>query len=342
MSDSISLFEQRKQDHIRLAMMDDNQASELNQFDRVRLNHQALPEMDFSDISITSQRFGQPVKTPFLVSSMTAGHQHGEQINFNLAAACAQTGWAMGVGSQRRQLTDNNAASEWHAIRKHFPDVVLFANLGIAQIIEHSAEDILPLIESLQAQALIIHCNPLQECIQPEGTPNFANGIAKIVSLCHQLPVPVVVKETGCGFSRKTLQQLMNKGIAAVDVSGSGGTHWGRIEGHRAAHLPSLQQAAETFRNWGISTVQSLNYAKNLAPDFEIWASGGIRHGLDAAKAIALGGKTVGFAKPMLEVALQSIDAIVERMNQIEFELKVTMFCTGSKTLDKLQGALDL
>ncbi|WP_367608407.1 type 2 isopentenyl-diphosphate Delta-isomerase [Legionella sp. W05-934-2] len=341
MANSISQFEQRKQDHIRLAMMDDNQATELNQFDQVQLTHQALPEINFNDISITGQRFGRAVATPFLVSSMTAGHQHGEQINFNLAAACAQTGWAMGVGSQRRQLTDESAAREWQAIREHFPEVVLFANLGIAQIIEHPAEAILPLIESLQAQALIIHCNPLQECIQPEGTPNFANGIAKIVSLCHRLAVPVIIKETGCGFSEKTLQQLMNKGIAAVDVSGSGGTHWGRIEGHRSSHLPSNQQAALTFRNWGISTVQSLYHAKRLSPDFEIWASGGIRHGLDAAKAIALGGKTVGLAKPMLEVALQSVEAVVERMTQFEFELKVAMFCTGSKTLDELQGALN-
>jgi len=342
MSDSIPLFEQRKQDHIRLAMMPDNQASELNQFDQLQLSHQALPEINFTDVCIASHRFGQPVKTPFLVSSMTAGHQNGERINYNLAAACAQTGWAMGVGSQRRQLTDKGASREWESIRKHFPDIVLFANLGIAQIIECEVEDILPILDSVQAGALIIHCNPLQECIQPEGTPNFANGIAKITSLCQSLPIPVIVKETGCGFSRKTLHQLRNTGIAAVDVSGSGGTHWGRIEGHRADHLPKHQNAAQTFRNWGITTVQSLSYAKAVAPNFEIWASGGIRHGLDAAKAIALGGKTVGLAKPMLEVALVSKEAVIERMEQIEHDLKIAMFCTGSKTLDQLQEALNL
>ncbi len=337
MQNDYSQFEQRKRDHIELAMMPVNQSSELNPFDDLHLMHEALPDLNFNDLSIQSIRFNKPVEKPFLVSSMTAGHSNAININQHLIEACAQTGWAMGVGSQRRELTDNNAAFEWKPLRRDFPQVSVFSNLGIAQLIDTPIADIQRLIDALQAQALIVHCNPLQEAIQPEGTTQFKGCWEALAQLIKNLPVPVIVKETGCGFSKNTLSRLNDLGVAAVDVSGLGGTHWGRIEGHRAAHDPLKQKAAETFRNWGIDTVQSVKNAVAINPTFEIWGSGGVRHGLDAAKLFALGATTVGFAKPMLEAALESTEQVVAKMASVEYELKVAMFCTGSLILGDLK-----
>jgi isopentenyl-diphosphate delta-isomerase len=337
MQDDYSQFEQRKRDHIALALMPDNQTSELNPFDRFELTHEALPDLNFDEINISGMRFNQPVEKPFLVSSMTAGHTKAASINQHLIAACAQSGWAMGVGSQRRELTDETAAFEWAPLRRAFPEVALFSNLGVAQAVHTPLEVIQKLIDALQAKALIIHCNPLQECLQPEGTPQFKDCWQALELLTKKLPTPIVVKETGCGFSKRTLARLNDIGVGAVDVSGLGGTHWGRIEGHRASQDPLRHQAAQTFRNWGIDTLQSVQNAVSIDPQFEIWGSGGVRHGLDAAKLFAQGASSVGFAKPMLEAALQSTEQVLTKMATIEYELKTALFCTGSRTLHELK-----
>ncbi|KTD17473.1 type 2 isopentenyl-diphosphate Delta-isomerase [Legionella jordanis] len=337
MQDNYSQFERRKQDHIELALRDSNQASELNVLDQFSLCHEALPDLDFSDIVIASNRFGRAVEKPFFVSSMTAGHRDAVNINHNLMEACAASRWAMGVGSQRRELTDPQAAHEWSLLRRNFPKLNLFSNLGIAQLIHSPIEQIQRLTDALEAEALIIHCNPLQEALQPEGTPQFKGCWQALSDLTARLAIPVVIKETGCGFSTTTLQRLNDLGIAAVDVSGLGGTHWGRIEGQRAAEGSVQQKAAISFRNWGIDTVQSVKNAVSIAPKFEIWGSGGVRHGLDAAKLFALGVSSVGFAKPMLNAALEQANAVFELMMTIEYELKVAMFCTGSRVLSELK-----
>lgn len=337
MPDDYSQFEKRKQDHIELALMQTNQANELNTFDSVSLIHEALPDINFEDISMASERFGRPVKTPFMVSSMTAGHRDAQVINQRLLMACAHTGWAMGVGSQRRELTDKKAAFEWQPLRRDYPHVSLLSNLGIAQLISTPLTDIQRLTDALKADALIIHCNPLQECIQPEGTPLFKGCWQALSDLVAALPLPVVVKETGCGFSEATLRRLNDIGVAAVDVSGLGGTHWGRIEGHRAVDEPLRRRASVTFGNWGIDTVKSVSDACALHPSFEVWGSGGVRHGLDAAKLFALGASTVAFAKPMLNAAVCSADEVLLEMASIEYELKVAMFCTGSRVLGELK-----
>lgn len=337
MSDDYSKFEQRKKDHIKLALMSSNQATEWNMFDRISLMHDAIPDLDFSDISIASHRLGCSVTTPFIVSSMTAGHQDAVDINRNLLQACSQMDWAMGVGSQRRELTDKKGALEWQELRRSYPKVSLFSNLGISQLIHSTTDQIKRLTDVLEAQALIIHCNPLQECIQPEGTPTFKGSWHHLSELVKKISLPVVVKETGCGFSTATLIRLNEIGVAAVDVSGLGGTHWGRIEGHRAVDDPIRQQTAITFADWGIDTVQSVCDAVKLNPSYEIWGSGGVRHGLDAAKLIALGASTVGFAKPILQAALQTVEDVVAVMSSMEYELKVAMFCTGSRNLCDLK-----
>ncbi|MCL5272361.1 MAG: type 2 isopentenyl-diphosphate Delta-isomerase [Gammaproteobacteria bacterium] len=337
MQNDYSQFEQRKRDHIELALMPANQSSELNPFDQFSLVHEAMPDINFDDITIQSIRFKQAVQSPFFVSSMTAGHLNALNINRRLIEACSQSNWAMGVGSQRRELTDKQASFEWEPIRRDFPKTQLFSNLGIAQIINTPASSIQRLIDSLQANALIIHCNPLQECIQPEGTTQFKGCWDALAALVKQIPVPVIIKETGCGFSQHTLTRLNEIGVAAVDVSGVGGTHWGRIEGHRA-NMDSIRHGtADTFRNWGIDTLQSVKNAVKINPVFEIWGSGGVRHGLDAAKLIALGATSIGFAKPMLEAALNSTEQVLNKMATIEYELKTAMFCTGSQMLGDLK-----
>jgi isopentenyl-diphosphate delta-isomerase len=337
MQNDYSQFEQRKRDHIELALLPTNQSTELNVFDQFHLVHEALPDIDFKDISTHCSRLGCSVPTPFIISSMTAGHTQAISINERFMEACSQSGWAMGVGSQRREITDSQATKEWIALRKAFPKVCLFSNLGIAQLITTPLATLLRLTEAIQAQALIIHCNPLQECIQPEGTPQFKGAFEALTQLIPFLPIPVVIKETGCGFSKNTLTRLNDLGVAAVELSGAGGTHWGRIEGHRATQDPIRQQTALTFANWGINTLQSLVNANDIHPSFEIWGSGGVRNGLDAAKLIALGATTVGFAKPILEAALQSTTEVVQKMATIEYELKTAMFCTGSLTLSDLK-----
>ena len=320
MTNDYGQFEKRKQDHIKLALMESNQANELNTFDKVSLIHNALPDIDFDEISIEGERFGSKVLKPFIVSSMTAGHSDALNINRNLIEACAKSGWAMGVGSQRRELTDKDAAFEWKELRRDYPKVSLFSNLGIAQLILTPLVDLERLTDALAADALIIHLNALQECIQPEGTPNFKGGIRALADLVKALPIPVIVKETGCGFSDETLAKLNDIGVAAVDVSGLGGTHWGRIEGHRAVNDPVRSRAALAFHNWGIDTVQSVINARSLRP-----------------KLFALGASSVAFAKPLLNAALQSAKDVLSLMTALEYELKVAMFCTGSLTLRDLK-----
>ncbi len=340
MSTTIEQFEQRKQDHIELALKAQHQTMHLNALDAISLPHEALPDLDFNDISLTSTRFKQTVAKPFFVSSMTAGHKHAARINSHLLEACHHMHWAMGVGSQRRELFDKEAMDEWRTMRARFPNVALFSNLGIAQAITCSLSQLQALVDSIKAQALIIHCNPLQEVIQPEGTPFFKGCWQALERIVQTLKLPVIVKETGCGFSQATLQRLNDIGIAAVDVSGLGGTHWGRIEGARRVPDSPGFHAAHTFKDWGVTTVDSIKQAIALKPNFEIWGSGGVRHGLDAAKLLALGATQIGLAKHMLKAAKVNASAVQQAMMLIEYELKIALFCTGSSAPAMLKGKL--
>jgi len=331
-------FESRKGDHIRLSLSDRNEAVGESGLDRVQLLHEALPDLNFSQISLEVRSLGAKLKTPYLISSMTAGHVDSLNLNLTLAKAASARGWRMGVGSQRREIHDPQAVKEWKTIRKQAPHVQLLGNLGLAQLISSSLEDVERLVEGIEAHGMIIHLNALQECMQPEGTPNFKGGLKAIEKLCARLKrVPVIVKETGCGFSRATLKRLRSTGVAAVDVSGLGGTHWGRIEGARAKSQDVRHQAAQSFASWGISTVDSLVDAMEVKADYEVWASGGVRSGVDAAKLLAMGAGTVGFAKPLLEAAVRGDEALDHRMSVLEYELQTALFCLGVATIAELK-----
>jgi isopentenyl-diphosphate Delta-isomerase len=333
-------FEQRKQDHIDFSLKQANQTPELSGLEIIRLEHDALPDLNFDEVCIKTKRFGQTINTPFFVSSMTAGHKEAIDINRRLMKACSHTKWWMGVGSQRRELTDKKASNEWKLLRQEFPEVALMSNIGLAQIISHRLQEIKILTENLNACALIVHLNPLQECIQPEGTPQFKGGLKALEQLVKAIDIPIIVKETGCGFSKKTLKRLIDIGIDAIDVSGTGGTHWGRIEGMRATPDSIEKSAASTFKNWGINSIESIKNAMSLEPNCEIWGSGGVRNGLDSAKLIALGATSIGLAKPLLEAALISVEHTVKLMQAVEHELKIALFCSGSPRLCSLKEAL--
>ena len=301
--EDIQVFEQRKKEHVLLSLHASNEALGGSGLDKVQLIHTSLPELNFEDINISRKAFGHQMATPFLVSSMTAGHQGSVALNIRLARACAQHGWLMGVGSQRRELTDEKAKDEWRKLKDEVPEVRLMGNIGLSQLISVSPESIQKLVSSLEAVAMIVHLNPLQECLQMEGTPYFANGIKAIENVIRHLDVPVVLKETGCGISRHTFQKVAQLKLGAVDISGFGGTHWGRIEGKRVRMLRDSQEelkepvdirtrilieTAEAFSSWGLSTVESLLEGLKIQPSFELWASGGVRTGLDAAKLLAM------------------------------------------------------
>jgi isopentenyl-diphosphate delta-isomerase len=226
----------------------------------------------------------------------------------------------------------SGATDQWKELRAEFPELILFANLGLSQLPGAFTTDVARVVESIRAQALVVHANALQEALQPEGTPQFKGGVAALARLTRELTVPVVLKETGCGFSKNTMLKLRETGLSALDVSGLGGTHWGRIEGARARVADPIRGgAAETFAQWGESTVQSLLTAHELCPELELWGSGGVRSGLDAAKAIALGAHRVGYAQPALAAALQGDEALSLWMEQQEYELKLALFCTGMR-----------
>lgn len=343
MSEDLGLFEKRKEEHIEFALRPECEAYESNALDTIKLRHEALPDLNVDEITLSHTRLGVVVPTPFIVSSMTAGHDNAELINYRLMEACSHFGWGMGVGSQRRELFDEDASLVWWRLRQSFPNVSLFGNLGIAQAIQTPLDVLLRLIEKLQASAFIIHTNPLQEMIQPEGTPSFKGALEAIHQIAHALPVPLIIKETGCGFSKETFKRLSEAGVRAVDVSGLGGTHWGRVEGFRAGDDAIRKETSVTFKNWGISTVQSvLNGIPFHSADFEIWGSGGVRHGLDAARLLAMGATTIGFAKPALQRALLSEEALHEWMMTIAYELKTAMFCTDSRKISDLRGKYDI
>ncbi len=347
MAETLEAFQKRKQDHISLALDASNEAIGGSGLDRIDLIHEALPELDFEEVSLKSQILGFEVEKPLIISSMTAGHVDSIDLNQRLARVAQQKGWLMGVGSQRRELYDSLALNEWKSVRKAAPKVRLLGNLGLSQLIQTTTDKVKELVDGLEATAMIIHLNPLQECFQPEGTPHFKGGLKAIERLARELAgTPIIVKETGCGFSETALKRLKDVGIRAVDLSGFGGTHWGRIEGQRASvgstdtgvTSQTKAAAAETFKNWGISTAESMTNALNVHPNYEVWASGGVRSGLDAARLFAMGAKCVGFAKPILQAALLGDDELAKRIDTIEYELKVALFCTGSKNIDLLRA----
>jgi isopentenyl-diphosphate delta-isomerase len=339
MAVAMSSIEHRKSDHIRVNLDERVRAHDVSTgFERFRFVHSALPEIDLADVDLSQEFLGARLKTPLLISSMTGGVHEGFEINRRLARAAEDFGCAMGVGSQRAAIEDP-ALARFFRIRDEAPTIPIFANLGAVQLnLGYDVDDCRRVVEMIDANALILHLNPLQEALQIDGDRDYRHLLARIESVCRALEKPVIVKEVGWGISATVARRLVDAGVAAIDVSGAGGTSWSYVEGQRAADWVT-RRICESFQSWGIPTLTSLRMVKQAAPAVPIIASGGLMTGIDAAKAIAFGADMVGFAGPLLRAAAASEAGAHELLSALIEELRISMFCTGSKNLHALRQA---
>ena len=331
--------ESRKLDHIRINLQEDVQFPRISTgFERYRLTHQAVPELSLHDIDTSVHVFGKQLKSPILISSMTGGTDSARRINRHLAAAAQEHAVAMGLGSQRAAIEDESLGDSFY-VRELAPDILLFANLGAVQLnYGYGIDECRKAIDMVSADALILHFNVLQEAVQAEGDVDFSGLLKKIESICARLAVPVVAKEVGWGFSQRNVVDLANAGVSAIDVAGSGGTSWSEVEYHRAP-TQFHARVARSFADWGIPTAEALACAVAAAPGLPVFASGGLRDGVDVAKCIALGACLAGLASPFLSAADESAEAVDLLLSELNAQLRIAMFCTASQDIDQLRNA---
>jgi isopentenyl-diphosphate Delta-isomerase len=332
-------IEQRKKDHIDIILSGQAKHANPAGFDDISFEHNALPEIDFAEIDLSTSFLGKALKLPFLASSMTGGPQLGGRINMSIAEAAQELGFAMGVGSQRIALGGGVNHGLDKSIRRVAPGIALYANLGAVQLVHGmTIDDARRAVDLIEADALILHLNPLQEALQPGGDRNWSGVSAAIAKLCETLPVPVIAKEVGAGISVPVAQRLADYGVAAIDVAGAGGSSWAAVEGRRTSSQEG-QHLGELFRDWGIPTARALHDISQAFPAMPLIASGGIRHGLDGAKAIRLGASLVGQAAALLPAATQGTEQVVQHVREWSEALRVACFATGSASLEELRRA---
>lgn len=328
----------RKSDHIRINLRKDVNSDITTGLEDYYFIHDALPEIDLKDIDLSTKFFTKSLRLPLLISSMTGGTPEGEKINLLLATAAEKYGCAMGLGSLRAAI-DHPESAGTYKVRKSAPNILLLANLGAVQLnYGYGLDQCRKAVDIIEADGLILHLNPLQEALQPEGETNFFGLLAKIETICSKLGRPVIVKEVGWGISENTAKQLFNAGVSAIDVAGAGGTSWSQVELHRLK-TQSRQRIAADFRSWGIPTAESIRMVVNAAPDLPVIASGGIKTGMDIAKCIALGASLGGIAGPLLRAAAISGDELDLLLDEIKTELTITMFATGKSKIEELKKA---
>jgi isopentenyl-diphosphate delta-isomerase len=330
----------RKVEHLRICLNEDVQAKGISYgLESYRFIHQALPEIDLEEVDTSQSLFGRKIAAPILISSMTGGAEWANRINRTLAQAANKWGIPMGVGSQRAAIENPELAYSYR-IRELAPDVPLIANLGAVQLnYGYSIGQCLEAVEMLEADALFLHLNALQEAVQPHGNTNFKGLLAKISEVCETLAkrnIPVIVKEVGNGLSGTVCRKLWEAGVRGLDVSGSGGTSWSEVERFRVEREVE-KKAAGNFADWGIPTAQSILWARDACPEATIIGSGGIRNGVDVAKVLALGADLAGLALPFLKAAEESIEAVDTVIEQLVRELRISMFCIGARTIQELQ-----
>jgi len=331
----------RKADHLRICLDEDVQSHRItNGLERYRFTHCALPELNRDEVDISTTFLGKRIATPLLISSMTGGTEQARIINQRLAQAAQRFGLAMGVGSQRVAV-ENPELTHTFSVRTYAPDAFLFANLGAVQLnYDYGLSQCQKAVDALEADALILHLNPLQEAVQTEGDVNFKGLFGKIEQLVKVLPVPVVAKEVGNGVSAAVAQRLLDVGVAAIDVAGAGGTSWARVESERARD-EKQRRLGNTFADWGIPTAECITDIRTLAESsgaqVPLIASGGLRNGLHAAKAIALGADLAGLALPFLKAASHSDAALAQVSEALIAEVTTVLFCTGSAQLSDLR-----
>jgi len=332
------LITQRKQDHIQAVQEDPKVERQQSGFDQIQLMHRALPELDYDKIDTSCEWLGYSMSFPLLISSMTGGGATNlEKINIHLAEAAEATRIPMAVGSQRAMLENPKAAKSFK-LRQYAPNVPLIANIGAVQLnygVTH--ELIQKAIDTLQADALYLHLNPLQEIIQPEGDRNFSQLFDKIAQLVKALDVPVILKEVGSGMSAQDIERGIQAGVEWFDLAGRGGTSWSRIEAHRSENNLGI-----LFQDWGLTTVQALRISQAYQSRANFIASGGIRNGIEMAKAVIMGAQFCGVAAPLLGPASDSTQATIDKILQLKQEFNTAQFLLGQANLQGLRRNQDL
>jgi isopentenyl-diphosphate Delta-isomerase len=336
---TVTETEARKADHLKICLDENVQCSEVTHgLDRYRFTHTCLPEIDFSDIRLTTDFLGKSLGAPLLISSMTGGTELARLINQRLATVAQHYQIAMGVGSQRVAL-ENPSLARTFSVRSQAPDILLLANVGAVQLnYGYGVAECQRMVDLLEADALILHINPLQECVQTGGDTNFRGLLAKIAQLCQTLPVPVIAKEVGNGISAPIAQQLIQTGVAAIDVAGAGGTSWAKVESERATDARQ-RRLGQTFADWGLPTADCITAVRSVNQQIPLIASGGLRNGLEVAKAIALGADLAGLAWPFLQAAHDSEASLYALVDVLIAEIATVLFCTGNPTLADLKTA---
>lgn len=334
--------ENRKNEHIEICLQENvNAVGITSGFENYKFRHNALPEIDFADIQLHSRFLNKIIQAPFLISSMTGGTKKAWEINERLAKAAEYKGWAMGIGSLRAAIENEELAYSYH-VRKVAPTIPLLANLGAVQLnYRYNIEQCRKAIELIGADGLVLHLNSMQEVFQPEGNTNFKDLLSKIKLICRQLEVPVGVKEVGWGISGDTAIKLADAGVQFIDVAGAGGTSWSQVEKLRSKDI-IFQKAAETFKGWGNPTSECIVEVRNSLPQCTIIGSGGIRNGLDATKAICLGSDLAGFGRSLLSASVQSDEHLYSLFEQLELEFKIAMFGIGVKDIISLKKSTSL
>ena len=328
----------RKSDHILINLNEEVQSSLRTGLERYHFVHNAIPEIDLSEIDLQTTFMAKRLDTPLLISSMTGGTKQADKINVSLAEAAQEKGIAMGAGSQRAVIEEPTLAAGMN-LRQYAPDILLFANLGAVQLnYGYGILECERAVEMLEADALILHLNPLQEALQPEGDTRFAGLLDKISDICRKLPVPVIVKEVGWGLSKEAAVRLVETGVAAIDVAGAGGTSWSQVEMHRTKS-PERAAIAAAFIDWGIPTADAIIEVREALPDIPLIASGGLRSGIDVTKCLALGADLGGIAGPLLKEAIKSTEAVIAHIEQIEAQIRLSMFATGTHEILGLRSA---
>lgn len=333
-------IKRRKKDHLKNAISDASQIGNPG-FGEYRFVHNALPEINFEDINTTTKFLGKKVNLPFFISCMTGGVTEGQRLNKNLSLAAQSAKIALGVGSQRVAI-EYPRLKRLFQVRKYAADIPIMANVGLVQLnYGFGLIEFQQIVDMVEADALAVHINSIQEVIQPEGDRNFEKLLPKLEKIVKKLSVPVIVKEVGFGLSEDVIRRLYNVGVKIFDTAGWGGTSWAVVEGKRRRGFDKL---GHLFGEWGISSVDSIAAAKKFKDkkkdkNILVLGSGGVRNGVDIAKALCLGSDLVGIAQPFAKAALKSQKQVEKLIDELSYQLKVAMFGVGAPDIGALKKA---
>lgn len=338
---SMAGIEKRKQRHLTLSLEEDVQSDIDTGFEDIRLVHRSLPEIDLEEVSTETELFGKRLSSPLIVSAITGGTEYAKEINSTLASVVEDLGIGIGVGSQRIALENPSVAHTFSVVRELAPSAMVMGNIGCPQLsMGWGVEEASRCVDMIEADALVIHMNPLQEAVQVHGETRYRGVLGKIGEIAAALSVPVVMKETGCGIAREDAEKLEEAGAAALEVSGVGGTSWAAVEHHIAKVEGKKDQEAlgESLWNWGIPTAISV-VETSRSTNLKVIASGGLRTGVEMAKAIVLGADAAGIARPFLKKAVEGPESLRKHIENILLEFKTVMFLVGAENIDDLRRA---